>query len=601
MPLNIFKGLGAQTRAAMIKIFGLSQNLTGKDDADIGDINVLLQQAMGQIGYNPAYASIYTSYVRSEIERRKQYKEYDTMEDESEVIATALDIYGEDATDYDSFVGARVWVTSDDDELAAEANAMIQRVGVEKRLPRIARNTAKYGDFFLGVQPDKREDKDKREGILRIDTSFYPRDVMPIIRDYKLLGYWVLDTEKIALVQDDMLKAPWEFVHFAVPGDANFVTYDTPMEYELKRSDVAEYGQSLLKAARKPYKRSKLMHDILAIARITRSPLKRVFKFQTDSNNPLVQIRSLAMFKKTMEKIGGVDKLNETMQYDELMNIATQDIYLPIGKDSKGDYAFDHIGGDVDVKAIADVEMFDNRLYMSLRIPKEFLNFDKASGDKSTLLIKDVRYAKRIKKLQNALKTGIKELIFIHFALKGKVVEEKSFEVHMASTSVSEDLERLDYYQAAVQTARALSEMLDMYMIKVEPSKEGEPVENRRYDREYLAYYILKHVVKLPNFDLVKYNPKMEDYAEEAEKKDEEKTSVQRFVESNKGLIDTMFRKRIGTDLREAAEEMNNNISKGYREDGIPEDFSWDHDRLRDFLEGMMKTKAGAENKRIIE
>lgn len=601
MPLNIFKGLGAQTRAAMVKIFGLSQNLAGKDDTDIGDINVLLQQAMGQIGYNPAYASIYTSYVRSEIERRKQYKEYDTMEDESEVIATALDIYGEDATDYDSFVGARVWVTSDDDELAAEANAMIQRVGVEKRLPRIARNTAKYGDFFLGVQPDKREDKDKREGILRIDTSFYPRDVMPIIRDYKLLGYWVLDTEKIALVQDDMLKAPWEFVHFAVPGDANFVTYDTPMEYELKRSDVAEYGQSLLKAARKPYKRSKLMHDILAIARITRSPLKRVFKFQTDSNNPLVQIRSLAMFKKTMEKIGGVDKLNETMQYDELMNIATQDIYLPIGKDSKGDYAFDHIGGDVDVKAIADVEMFDNRLYMSLRIPKEFLNFDKASGDKSTLLIKDVRYAKRIKKLQNALKTGIKELIFIHFALKGKVVEEKSFEVHMASTSVSEDLERLDYYQAAVQTARALSEMLDMYMIKVEPSKEGEPVENRRYDREYLAYYILKHVVKLPNFDLVKYNPKMEDYAEEAEKKDEEKTSVQRFVESNKGLIDTMFRKRIGTDLREAAEEMNSNIGKSYREGAIPEDFSWDHDRLRDFLEGMMKTKAGAENKRIIE
>ena len=270
MQVNIFKRIGKQAQLALMRVFGLDQAVVGKDTPEAKDVNDLLSQALGNMSYNPAFASIYTSYVRSEIERRKQYKEYDTMEDESEVISTALDIYAEDGSDFDNFVGARVWVTSEDATIATEANAMLRGVGVEKRLPRMARNLAKYGDFFLSVHSEKDEKKSERSGIVRVDTSYYPRDVMPIVKDYKLLGFWVLDTERVSVVQDEMLKAPWEFVHMAIPGDANFVTYDTPMEFEMKRSDVAEYGQSLLKAARKPYKRSKLMHDILAIARITR-------------------------------------------------------------------------------------------------------------------------------------------------------------------------------------------------------------------------------------------------------------------------------------------------------------------------------------------
>jgi len=605
MALDIFKNLNQQAQMAMIKVFGLDRAFNDEKGGGIGgkdDLNKSLSAALGQFNYNPAFASIYTSYVKSEIDRKKQYKEYDSMEDESEVIATALDMYAEDSTDFDSFVGARVWITGAD-EVSIEANKLLKRLKIEKNMPRIARNVAKYGDFFLGIQTDKDKAKVVEEGIAHVETSYYPRDVMPIVRDYKLLGYWVMDAEKVMKVAEEGLKAPWEFVHFAIPGDANFITYDSPMEYETKRSDLVEYGQSILKASRKPYKRSKLMHDILAIARITRSPLKRVFKFHTDTNNPIAQITALAMFKKTLEKIGGVDKFNDNLSYDELMNIMTQDIYIPLGKDTKGDYSFDTLGGEVEVKAISDIELFDNRLFMSLRIPKEFLNFDEAKGDKQTLLLKDIRYSKRIKKLQNALRNGIKELIFIHFALKGKVLSEDDFVVNMASTSISEDLERLDYYGNAVQTADSLLRMLEGFMVKVEPDVEGNPQEEQKYDRDYLAYYILKYIVKLPSFDMDKFNPKMKSFEDEPKNKGKvEKTKA--FVESNQHLVNSMLQKSMG-QLREAAEEINSLVVKDYRKEAIKME-SFDHASLKAYCEGIITAKdklleKQKESKQVIE
>ena len=586
MASSIFKNLSRATSTTLIKIFGLGavagegkQHLTNTQDIDQE-----IQKATSLFGMDSGgYASIFATYIKSETERRKQYKEYDSMEEESEVIATALDIYAEDSTDFDSFVGSRVWITSNKEKLAEEANELLKRIRIEKNLPRIARNTAKYGDFFLRLTTAKTPKEDLK-GIERIDTSYYPRDVTPIVINRTLLGYWVAEADNVQAVESDCLFAPWEFVHFAVPGDSNFVTYDGVPAVDIKREDRVEYGQSLLKAARKAYKRSKLAHDILAIARITRSALRRVFKFQTETDNPVKAITALAMFKKTMEKIGGVDKANEDMKYEELMNLLTQDIYIPILKDGRGDYAFESHGGDVDVNNIADIELFDNRLFMSLRIPKEYMNFGEGIGEKTTLLLKDIRYSKRIKKLQNALRNGIKELVFIHFALKGQTLDEEDFEVNMTSTSISEDLERLDYFGNAVQTADSLIRMLETFA-----GDEGEEGEKSDVNKSYLVYYIMKNIVKLPSFDITKFYPPAKEFVNDEEKKSKAK-KAETIVENHKGLIESMMSKNFGR-LREAtAEQLNLHLKKEYLTEGMPE--KWDHGELKKFAEGLIANKA---------
>jgi hypothetical protein len=413
--------IGRSIGRALIKTVGISTDvdnpaMTHGTRMDFGQIKTLqdLDKALASVsgGGMAGMMTAYNNFLRVETERRRLYAEYDRMNAESDVIATALDMYTEDACDFDRFVGARVWVTSSKEDIVTEANKAIDQMRLNQLLPRITRNTAMHGDHFLraiGVPKKGGDDKDLKSkngnvdnegkvGVVKLDTSYHPADVLPIVRDYKLLGFHVFNG--MQLMGDGNIFPPWDFVHFAIPGDSNFIRAQEEGALAQGepgrglRGNIAEYGQAVLKAAIRPYRRSKLMHDILAISRMSRSPLKRVFKFQTETDSPVVAAQNLALFKKTMEKVGGIDKINDKLEYEDLMDIMLRDIYIPVMKGGKGDYAFESVGGEVDVTGIVDVDLFDNRLYMSLRIPKEFLNFGEATGDRSTLLIKDIRYAK---------------------------------------------------------------------------------------------------------------------------------------------------------------------------------------------------------------
>jgi hypothetical protein len=339
------------------------------------------------------------------------------------------------------------------------------------------------------------------------------------------------------------------------------------------------------------------MHDILAISRMSRSPLKRVFKFQTETDSPVVAAQNLAIFKKTMEKVGGIDKINDKLEYEDLMDILLRDIYIPVMKGGKGDYAFESVGGDVDVANIVDVDLFDNRLYMSLRIPKEFLNFGEAQGERTTLLIKDIRYAKRVSKIQGAVKAGIKELLFIHFAYKGEILGDDELDVHMVSTSISEDLERIDFFGNAVQTTDALVRMLESFE-GGDFDDDDDDSAKAGIDKGYLLYYILENIVKLPDFDIEKFFPSSAKYKDEAKteaaKKKRKKTEA--IIESNKDKIIEMVRNKykVNDSIKEA---VNLDLTKEYRTTRIPENLKWDNKGIKEVIAVLLARKIKRESK----
>jgi hypothetical protein len=262
-------------------------------------------------------------------------------------------------------------------------------------------------------------------------------------------------------------------------------------------------------------------------------------------------------------------------------------------KGGKGDYSFDSVGGEVEVSNIVDVDLFDNRLYMSLRIPKEFLNFGEATGDRSTLLIKDIRYAKRVSKIQGAIKAGVKELLFIHFAYLGQILSDDDIDVHMISTSISEDLERIDFFGNAVQTTDALVRMLESF---TEMTGEGD--EGAKIDKGYLLFYILENIVKLPDFDLETFFPEVSKYKDEAknEKDKKKRKRTEGIIESNKDKIFEMVRGRfkIGKQLKEA---VNMDLKKDYRIKKIPEEVKWDDRGIKEVIGVLLAHKIKRESK----
>lgn len=103
-----------------------------------------------------------------------------------------------------------------------------------------------------------------------------------------------------------------------------------------------------------------------------------------------------------------------------------------------------NIGGDVDIKSIADLDYFANKLYAGLKIPKSFLGQDIEGGLSagSSLTKLDARYARTIKRIQNAYIQGITTLINLYALDKGLDDYVNKFDIKMVSPATTEDTER---------------------------------------------------------------------------------------------------------------------------------------------------------------
>ena len=131
-------------------------------------------------------------------------------------------------------------------------------------------------------------------------------------------------------------------------------------------------------------------------------------------------------------------------------------------KNGKGAIEASTIGGDVDIKSIADIEYFQNLKLAALKIPKQFLNFDSAEGfSNGTSLTKvSSRYAHTIMRIQTAYIKGITTLLNIFFIDKGLDYVNK-FKLRMVSPSTVEDAERDEQLNDKISQTRDLVELAD--------------------------------------------------------------------------------------------------------------------------------------------
>ena len=80
-------------------------------------------------------------------------------------------------------------------------------------------------------------------------------------------------------------------------------------------------------------------------------------------------------------------------------------IYVPT-HEGIGAISTSQIGGDVDVKSLADLSYYQDKLFGNLRVPKQYFGVtDDAAGFNggSSLSIISSRYGKMIKRIQNTM------------------------------------------------------------------------------------------------------------------------------------------------------------------------------------------------------
>lgn len=366
-------------------------------------------------------------------ERFTRYSDYAEML-AYPIINKALQIYADETTQKDED-GKIIKITSDTKEIEDLLQDLLDNVLQlnGKKIYKIARDLCKYGDTFYLI------DITTENGVVNLIQ-------MPANEVEREEGYDKNEPTAVRFKWNSRnanQEIPNAFVcHFRLDGDDMFFPY----------------GQSVLEAARRPWRQLILLEDSMMVYRITRSAERRAFYLDVMGVPPenveevINKVNQELKKKKVVNDEGKID-----LRYGATLDVS-EDIIVPVrGQDSAT--RIETLPGGQNIGDIEDVEFIKKNLFAALGIPKAFLTFDEGIGAKQVLTMEDVRFARTISKVQEAIVSELVKICLIHLYMKGlKGRDLINFKVKMTNPSTVAEMQknelwrgRMDLVQAAGQ------------------------------------------------------------------------------------------------------------------------------------------------------
>lgn len=203
------------------------------------------------------------------------------------------------------------------------------------------------------------------------------------------------------------------------------------------------YGSSYLNKARRHFRMLSLMEDMMLIYRLERSIERRVFKVfvgNIDDNDIPAYIDQIANeFKRTPI----VDPL--TGQLDLRKNIlnVSDDFFIPVRTENASN-PIDTLPAAQNMTAMDDIKFVQNKVLTALGVPKTFLNFEESVGDGKNLALMDIRFTRRVNRIQQAFLEELTKIATIHLYLLGFHDELTNFSLTMNNPSSQAEMLELD-------------------------------------------------------------------------------------------------------------------------------------------------------------
>ena len=263
------------------------------------------------------------------------------------------------------------------------------------------------------------------------------------------------------------LYQPTEFVHASLADNSTrsveevelFITNDdnteTNMSYKVKR------GQSLIHNMYKVWRQLQLLETSVLLNRITQSSIIRTIGVEV-GDMPKEQVGPhLAGIKQMIEQKSAFDVGNSMNEYTNPGPILNN-IYVPT-RDGKGAITTSQIGGEVDVKSLADLEYYQTKMFGGARVPKQYfgLTEDGAgfNGGQSLSIISS-RYAKMIKRIQSTMCQMITDMINLILLDTKNEQYINNFVIKMLPPTTQEEIDRRDNLSSKVGLVRDVMDTL---------------------------------------------------------------------------------------------------------------------------------------------
>ena len=414
--------------------------------------------------FQRASSALYQQSLVGGVERLERVKDYEEMDHYPE-ITRALDIYADDSMTY-AEDGKILQIVSDDDKIVHELEELLyQRLDLDFHLWTWIRNMCKYGDMFNLL------DIVDKEGVLGAIA-------MPVGEIEREEGY-NNDPNSLRFkwtAQGNTVFENYQVSHLRILGDDRFLPY----------------GRSVLDSSRKVWKQLLMAEDAMLIYRISRAPERRVFYVDVGNIPPRDVDSYMQNARDKLKRIAVTQESNGNLDMRYNPESILEDFFIPVRGDRGS--RIETLPGGENAAAIEDIEYLQNKLFISLGVPKSYLTAEEDLSGKSTLAQEDIKFARTIQRIQKIVVSELAKISLVHLYLRG--YDESSiynFDLRLTNPSTVTEMMHLELMGSRFDTA---SNMADSPLLSLD--------------------YIQKEVLKLSASEIVDINLQIEKEAHEA-------------------------------------------------------------------------------------
>ena len=379
--------------------------------------------------FQRASSALYQQSLVGGVERMERVKDYEEMDHYPE-ITRALDIYADDSMTY-AEDGKILQIVSDDEKLIHELEELLyQRLDLDFHLWTWIRNMCKYGDMFNLL------DIVDKEGVLGAIA-------MPVGEIEREEGY---------NNDPNSLRFKW-----TVQGNTVFENYQVSHMRILGDDRFLPYGRSILDSARKVWKQLLMAEDAMLIYRISRAPERRVFYVDVGNIPPRDVDSYMQSARDKLKRIAVTSEATGNVDYRYNPESILEDFFIPVRGDRGS--RIETLPGGENAAAIEDIEYLQNKLFISLGVPKSYLTAEEDLSGKSTLAQEDIKFARTIQRIQKIVVSELAKISLVHLYLRG--YDESSiynFDLRLTNPSTVTEMMHLELMGSRFSAANDMAD-----------------------------------------------------------------------------------------------------------------------------------------------
>lgn len=369
------------------------------------------------------------------------YRDADLMDSFPE-IGAALDIIAEECCIL-SPQGNVVNVYSKSERIKNVLEELFtNRLDLQITAPMIIRAMCKYGNQFMLLNVDN---KLGVTGWRQLPVFNVERLENGVENKYATVGGYTnksdgdLSTKFVWQDENNTQTAfrNWQIGHFRLLTDSLYLPY----------------GTSYLNKARRHWRMLSLMEDMMLIYRLERSIERRVYKIfvgAIDDADVKSYVEEIANnFKRTPI----IDPLTGQVDLRKNLLSVDQDIFIPT-RSEDAPTPIDTLSAAQNLTAMDDIKFVQNKVVTALGVPKSFLNFEDSVGDGKNLALMDVRFTRKINRIQQAFLMELTKIASIHLYLLGFDDELTNFSLSMNNPSTQAEQLEIENLSKKIATIR---------------------------------------------------------------------------------------------------------------------------------------------------